>query len=92
MYTEVNPMRFALIQKETIITPTKCVAIRILAITDKDDYKKCELLGTDTVKLQRMVGKNKFDTFATAKNLHKASSLLTEYIGMFTYGQKYVRL
>lgn len=85
-------MRFNLIQKETIVTPTKCVVVRVMAITDEKDYKKCQMLCEDTVKLQRMVGKNKFDTFATTKNLHKASLLLNEYINMFTYGQKYVRL
>lgn len=85
-------MKFCILEKETIVTKTMCVTIRILAITDVKDYEKCVLLGKDTVKLQRKVGKNKFDTFATAENIYKASSILSEYIEMLTCGQIYVRI
>lgn len=85
-------MRFLLINKETIVTKTNCLVLRIMAVTDKKAFNHCKMLNIKPVKLQRQVGKNKFETFAEADNIHCAGSILDEYINTFTYGQKYVRL
>ena len=85
-------MRFVLIRKETVVTRSQCIVVRIMAVTDQKAYKDCKLIGEDTVKLQRRIGKGKYDTFATAKDLYSAATLLESYINTFTCGQKCVRI
>ena len=85
-------MRFKLIKKETVVTKSACIVIRIMAVMDIKGYNECKLLSMDTVKLQRQVDKNKFETFATAEDLFHAGITLEDYINTFTFGQKYARI